>query len=289
MAVTSVVERLDGDHNWSVGQYSPTREFTRYFWVYSDTRDESPVAVRTATGIPAPNDAHPNDSGSIVQKVRCRRDVEFAKRWEVECEYSSANPRNQEDEPPTSVTDIERITVSTRQGQLLLERDRSGNLIKNTAGDLIEGLTVPWNALTIQIENYVTSAPDYYVTSKWINVINSATWRGVPAYFAKIGSLTYNEDNIDGVNCWKRVAVVELAHVDSQPWGWRTRVLNAGLRAKVSGQLRHIRDDKTQNFISRPVPLKSDGSKADIAGGVDSPYYLDIEVYPEAAFSGLGI
>lgn len=286
MAIVSFVERLGYDHDWSTNQTGPVREYTRYFWVYSDTRNENPVAVRLAPGIVA-GDAHPTDTGSVAQRFRCRKDEERPDRWEVEITYSSNLPRTRDEEE--DVEDYEKVTVSTRQGELLLERDRSGNLVKNTAGDPIEGLQVPWNALTIQIENFTISDPDYYVVSKWINAINSATWRGVPPYFARLASLNYTEATYNGVDCWKRVAVVELAHVDSQPWGWRVRVLNAGLRQKVSGQLQHIRDDKTQALISRPVPLKSDGTKANIAGGVDSPHYLDIEVYSEMDFAGLGI
>jgi hypothetical protein len=52
MAVTQVTTRLGYDHEFSLGQLAPLRTFSRYYWVYCDTKDESPENVRIASGLP---------------------------------------------------------------------------------------------------------------------------------------------------------------------------------------------------------------------------------------------
>jgi hypothetical protein len=288
MAIVSVKTRLGYDHEFSLGQLAPLRTFTRYYWVYSDTMDESPSAVRTASGLPQMGDVHPVDGGTIVQAVRLRRDEEHPKRWEVEVTYSS-EVRDMEEDEPTVLADLERVSIQTRSGQRLIDRRLDGTAIVNSAGDLIEGLSVPWNSLAIVIEQYVASAPDYYVTSKWINAINSATWRGVPQYFAQIESLNYEETKspVDGADVWKRTATVKLAHPDQDTYGFRLHVLDAGLRQKVAGPAwEHILDDKTGLFISKPVPLNGSGAKLAISG---TPVYFEANPNPVLAFATLGI
>lgn len=288
MSIESVVERRGYDHSYDFGQYAPNRQYTRYFWVYSTVVDEDPLVVRAASGVPQPNAVHPSDTGCIVQHMRVRRDEEVPKRWDVECIYSNETRQGEKD-PPETIADYIKISVSTRQGQRLLERDINDVAITNKAGDLIEGVTVPWNALQLVIEQFVTTEPNYYVASKWINAINSATWRGVPAYFARITGITYNIDVYEGTKCWKRVTTVDLAHIDAQPWGWRERILNAGLRELIDfgdgPVLCRMRDPGTASYLSKPVPLTTGGIRAD-AGDEN---YIDFQVYPEFAFSGLGI
>lgn len=288
MSVLSVRERLGHDFEFSAGQVAPLRTFSRYFWVYCDTKDESPEAVRIAAGLPQMGAVHPSDGGSIVQSVRVRRDEEHPKRWEVELQYSSENIRKAKDKEETEA-DLERVSIQTRQGQRLIDRRLDGTAIVNSAGDLIEGLSVPWNSLSIVIEQYTTASPDYYVTSKWINAINSAPWRGVPAYFAQIESLNFEETKspIDAtVDCWKRTATVKLAHPDQDPYGFRLHVLDAGLRERVSGTEKHMRDGGTATYLTRPVPLNGSGRKLAYGG---TPVFFNASPYPELPFATLGI
>lgn len=289
MAIVSVKTRLGYDHEYSLGELAPSRNFSRYFWVYSDTKDEDPATVRTAVGLPQVGDASPSDAGSIVQSVRLRRDEEHPKRWEVEVQYSSDLIRDITEETPETLAELERVSISTRQGQRLIERRLDGTAIVNSAGDLIEGIQLPWNSLSIVIEQYVSGSPDYYVLSKWINAINSATWRGVPQYFAQIDSISYDaaKSPIDGAACWKRVTQVKLAHPDQDTYGFRYHALDAGIREKVAGPAwQHIRDDKTGLFVARPVPLNGSGGKLAIGG---TPVYIEANPCPVLPFATLGI
>lgn len=284
MSILSVTERRGYDHSYALGKYAPDRKHTRRFWVYSSVRNEVPETVRTASGIPQLGDLLASDSGVRVVSHKLSRDEDEPRRWEVDVEYSSYAIGDAEEPPDTETAT--RISIITEQGNVLIERDVDDVAIKNTAGDLIEGIEIPWNNLGLQIEQAVAGTPDYYSLSTWINAINSAEWRGIPAYFAQIRSMSYDSDTIEGVVQWRRVTQVRIANVATQPWGYRLRLLNAGLREKVSGVLNWINDDTTQIPVSKPVPLKSDGTKAGLA---DAPHFLDFKVYPELAFATLGI
>lgn len=288
MAIVSVKTRLGYDYEYSLGKLAPRRIFNRYFWVYSDTRDEDPVTVRTAAGLPQVGDVSPSDGGSIVQSVRVRRDEDRPDRWEAEVQYSSELIRDVEDEEPETLADLEHIQIGTRQGDRLIERRLDGSMTLNSAGDPIEGLTMPWNALQMTIEQYVTGDPDYYVLSKWVNAINSATWRSVPQYFAQIAAINLVEAKspIDGSDCWKRTVNVILAHTEQNPYGFRLHVLDAGLREKVSGKLSHIRSPGNMALVGKPVPLNGSGSPLPLGG---TPVYLDVNPYPILDFATLGI
>lgn len=304
MAITAVRVRRSHTYHFGLddGQPLPTQDLVRRFWVYSDTNDENPDTVRTATGIPAWGDAHPNVPASLAQDFDLSRDEDYPWRWEVDVRYQSrklrgSNNTGVSNQDPLTIT---KFRISSVSGEKLVTEDQNGFPPQTTAGELITGLKIPWNELQIEITQYrsVLDAAAYVQLATYRNAVNSDTWRGFAPLTCRIASISGQDVDIYGTTYLERNLTIMLRDPDdTQTPDWRLKFLNAGyyirnpLATTATALLDPILDPKTGMPVTKPQPIAQNGLRVIDCGptGSEDPYWLNIEVYPQLPFAALNI
>jgi hypothetical protein len=297
--IVAVRECIDSEYTYEPSQQLqlPLRSIQRSFFVYSDSRNENPETVRTAddgsTSVPAYGDTHPFDGGAIATRFRCRKDRDLPTRWTVTVEYSSRDMQGGGGGGSTGTDPltITRIRVSTREGQRLLDKDIDGKAIKNTAGDLILGITIPWNELQLEFTQYRAplDATGFRLLAKYRNAINSVAWRGFPQFTARIVSISGQDVKVQGLDLFERTVVVHLTDpLDPHQPDWRLRPMNAGFRYKnaLTDEMTHFTDDHTGLPVSQPQKIAINGDRMP---DDEDPEYLLVKGYPELPFAVLDL
>lgn len=113
--------------------------------------------------------------------------------------------------------------------------------------------------------------------STWKGAINSAAWLGGGKYAWKIDDISATREYEEGTFYWK---VTYVLHYREDTW--RVKVLNAGTwQLNVAGNgHEQIREEKTGQPVSRPVPLDNSGRKIAVTGGdfASTPVWLEFNV-----------
>lgn len=315
MAITNVTERTSHTYKYTLddGQPMPTQDLERRFWVYSDSVDENPNTIRTASygglSIPAFGAAHPTITVALAQDFDISRDEDYPKRWEVRVTYKSrkvqggsGGDNNTFNQDPELIT---KIRVSTVSGERLVTQDINGFPPQTTAGELLTGLKIPWNELQMEFTQYrsVLDTAAYLQLAAYRNAVNSAPWRGFPPLTARISGIEAQEVDIQGDRYLERKITVLLRDPnDTQNPDWRLTFLNAGYYYKrefaaggdydpvtgptMTSRLEKIKDPSTGTFATKPMALSQSGTH--LVDPLD-PYWLHIEVYPALPFAALNI
>jgi hypothetical protein len=290
VAITQVKEHWSGRSGNIDDKF--TREYMRVFLVKSDTNYDAAFNVRSDVRIPRIWDSYvtvnESDAAALCQKIECEQFADEPQFWKVSCRYSTkiADQTQQTENPLDKPADI---SWDVEQGQIALDRavvadsalsygySYSGDLIANSAGDPYDPPVTIEDArmiLTITRNEATFSAQLAY---DYTNTINSDDFFGAPAH-------TWKCEGISGRRRFERnVLFWEVTYKFKwNPNTWKLKILDAGLREKVSGVLRPITDGGRP--VTQPALLASTGAKLAVGG---TPNHKSFDVYFPKAFGGL--
>lgn len=250
----------------------------------TDDADDAPVVAAAAAGLPGIFGYW----SASEPRLRCVEinpaPVDGLTLWNVTFQYStgpeSEDPLN---EPPTVSLD----SMSVRE---LLEYDRNGSLIANTAGDLLE-IEGELQFTVLRLGRNVASHSPFRL-ARYRDSVNLNPTLGAPA--ETLWMRTYRASKVIQADrsYWREEMEIVYNHL-RQPAGetavgapsngyhtWARRVANLGLRVKVDElpPVTPILDDSSEKgeAIKQPVPLNAAGT-APLAAGSDPIwlYYYD--------------
>ena len=149
----------------------------------------------------------------------------------------------------------------------------------NTAGDVVDGLTMQTSGLRLTYTNTNVSDPDFFKLFEYQNTVNDGKWLGADDYTVRVAG--YRSDYDQKNQTW--TVSVEFIY---DPAGQQIRFINAGYNERISGARKAV-VDRDGNPVTKPVPLAENGSALPISSGSSSvPFDVPIverELYPYAA------
>jgi hypothetical protein len=273
------------------------RTYTRVFEVITSDDAVGGFAVRTASGIPQIGNSYHNladpydplyefDRGAFCDEVsaECIGGGEGAGIvWRVSCTYSNYIPL---DVDPT-LWKI-KVTFSGERTERVVDFDRHGNPVINSAGDrYAEPVTVDDHITTMLIvRNELVSTYSPALASLFSDTINDATWNGFPKGYCKMGIISTSDPQYDSNSQRYYYTVTYPVSIGRKPW--RKDLLDQGYNVLSGsyGAEKPIPYMVGGQPVSDPIPLDGYGHWIGEGG---SPVTLTYEVFDEADWSGLNI
>lgn len=268
---------------------SPVRDYRRIFQVLTDTPLTHADQVRDAAGMPLIGDAHPRDSGSVVQRIIPRQVDEKPELWDVIVEYSSRSSQggisdsNPLDRPP-------RFDWSTRRRTIPVVKTRFGcndsqsfvsQAIANSAGEPFDPppLINESNMVLRITRNEAFFDPDGI--ESLLNCTNLEEFQGFEACSWLFTDVTSTR-SFEGDNVFDTVTYTFERDIG----GWQLELLDQGYYEKASGKLKPARDETENALPSKPVLLDGNGVKLALGS---NPVFLDFNVYEAKSFAPLNL
>jgi hypothetical protein len=282
MAITSVIEKPhSGD---LTDEYQ--RNYTRTFQVVCDQPDEGLISFFGAVGLPAIGDPYQDSQGTYDLLATCKKitptqtdDLFF---WDVVCEYDSVatDPDTVAESPLLKPVVVDWSTVEMSK---VADKDIFGVPIRNTAGDKFGGgLEVSTIGVAVTITKNVASFNSSLALT-YAGAVNSDTFLGFAPLKVRMIGVKATSKYEQGYAYWETQWQF-LAKED----GWRPLLLNQGpryLKDGVAGDFKSFED--IHGIASNGEGLlASDGNKLTTGG---TPVFLEFILYPEYAFSVLGL
>ena len=169
-----------------------------------------------------------------------------------------------------------RSEVGTVEGFLV---DDIRKAAVNSAGDVVDGLTMQTAGLRMTYGNTKVDDPDFEKLLEYVNTVNDGKWLGADDYTVKIAGYRAEYDQKN--QSWS--VSVEFVY---DPAGHQIRYINAGYNEKVGNNRRAIVDSTYGNPVTKPVPLLKDGTAIPLLTGT-APYEAalinELTLYPYAA------
>ena len=312
MAIVRFKEKLPeaAAGSWSL---DGGRRYTVRVYAWSDDKLDGPETVLNATGVRVGDtyrypltteEPHETNDRLFINSIECsggvpckRNAIGAVQRFELTLTYTPADPSKNQGGPvgPDGFRNPflapPRVSWRTEWEDFACTHDNAGVPILNKAGDPFDPPLVIPNPTPVVVIQRVEREYNHLWMQNYVSRINSDAWEGFPAGSVLCRDITGNLEWNTEVDGWvwqtEYVFAIRMPIVVSSTKifpGWAAQVLNAGMREKVSGERRAIFDGMTP--VASPVPLKSDGTKA---GASDPPVFLSFDIYPTAAFSGLGL
>lgn len=294
MAVTKIIEDPLA-RSASFGRDGAT--FGRSFKVYTDARTDGPYIVAKALGFKigdrydTGSESYNTSFCSNVTPKCTALEGDSGAWWEVGVEFTPADQEQQNPEDPTTEPPQVRFGFVTEEK--IFTQDADGNAILNAAGDPFNPpvkLPVSYPTLTIT-RNEPTF--DAAIACLYKDATNADPIFGVDHGWAKLNNIQGERvwgseyTNIDGSKgrYYYKVSY-ELAF---NPDGWKTKVLNAGLRELVDDgaggfKLQAIRVNGQP--VTEPYPLDANGKR--LPQGAD-PVWIEIPNFKEIPFQPLAL
>lgn len=149
----------------------------------------------------------------------------------------------------------------------------------NTAGDVVDGLTMQTAGLRLTYTNTKVADPDFQKLFEYQNTVNDGEWLGADDYTVKVAGYRAEYDQKN--QSWS--VSVEFVY---DPAGHQITFLNAGFNERVSGARKAILD-RDGNPVTKPVPLAENGTAMPLSSGSGTvPFTLPLverSLYPYAA------
>lgn len=276
-------------------------EYSRAFWVRTDSTTESLVDVSNAPGI-AYYDPHPDNPAAVMDSYDIKAADDSGLLYVVSFKYKKFSPDEQEDpdpgkpgslpfKPPLWGGSSSVTTGPVRPNDNGEFKDLNNNKISNSAGDPLEGLEQEYAEERLTLTQYYNThaGNDGWMARArgYTNAVNNADWNGGgPRTWKCQGcSKKLNIETIEGTTLIYWEVTWEFAYRADEwtlkPWdiGFAQLVDDEGTptgsgtkRAQIKGQ-----DGKG---VRQPVALNNGIAKA--AG--EPPDALEFFVYPEVDF-----
>lgn len=244
----------------------------------------------------------PFDADVYLQSKRIQRlsnDEDNRHHWIVTCTWSPPAPGTSGDNPPTEdpLTRPIKYRLDWASYTKMIGQDIFGNPITNSAGDLFNPGPEIDDARPVLVatKNIADLSTIISLSLDYTNAINTDTFYGAPAYHAKVQSILSGdimEEN--GVKFYSVTFRVEFNY-DS----WLLSLIDKGTHVleqaqngtnmvKVPPRVLEDTDSAIAGDLLDFVFLNPDGTMREpgLPGlAIDPPFH----VYPQMAFSGLGI
>lgn len=288
MSVVSVVEQTkDGGRSSSRVRNddgSTSKRASRLFFVTTDDESDGPEAAELATGVPNLGDALPTDSDRRCRELSVKQLGTDGLHFMVTASYDNTTPEDAAPDNPLDRAPV--VSFSFSRSTIQVFRDRDGNPIQNSAGDLF---TTPiekdvsdlvWSI--VRNEAGVTTEQ----IEKYQDALNSDTIHGHAPETLRMLSMRGVEREENGVE------FVEMSYaVGVRLDKWSSKILDQGVREKKTNagglvlETRAIVDEAGYE-VSAPVLLNGSGEV--LAEGA-TPTLLEFDLYKSAAFGPLSL
>lgn len=294
MAIVEVFEKLEG--NVSKQDKSFQTSYTRVFQVVTSSRLDRARTVRLAVMSAAPvaiGDHYevldPSDGTTVLEQdtasfctsisAAVAGSTDDGCQWDVTVEYSPSD--GSPTFPPNPVEHPLKLSWGSQLVEVPVNYDRDGDPIQNSAGDFFDPTPTVMKYLILLniVRNEATFSPTLAQT--WKGTVNDATFTIAGEDFdpgtVKIADIT-SELSYNAECGWYWPVTYQM---EIDPDGWKSKLLDQGMRTLVSGAKKAIADDSGKE-VSTPELL--DGSGVKLAVGAD-PVVLEFDVLPESDFS----
>lgn len=297
MSITSVSELYESRHAAINRMFE--RTYTRVFEVITSSPLIGGYVVRTASGIPQIGNFYHNlddpydslyeyDHGAYCDEVNaeCIGGGEGAGIvWKVTCTYSNYIPL---DVDPT-LWKI-KVTYGGERTERVVDFDRNGNPIMNSAGDRFgEPVTVDDHITTMTIvRNELVSTFDPALASRFSDTINDRPWNGFGKGYCKMGIIATGDPAFDSVSQRYYYTVTYPISIGRKPW--RKDLLDQGFNVLTGtyGGEKPVPYMINGQPVSDPIPLDGAGHWLGL-GAYDTAIVLTYEVFDEVDWTGLNI
>lgn len=229
--ITEVKQQQQGEWNSDA-----SRSYTRILQCLSDDPADDSATVLTAVtaylGIPLGTptvvlyqSGNGNDAGAWLNKIRVLQETNHRgeyKNWIARLEYGT-QLMQQWDNPLTRPT---VITGGFQMYQKPIERDTSGKLITNTAGQPFDDFSIDDARSHVTMVRNEATYDWTYFADNFVNFVNLTSWYGCPAGTAKCVSVGGQGPNYEnGVSFY--TVTYEFQY---RKEGWQPKILNRGTK-----------------------------------------------------------
>ncbi|NJM54562.1 MAG: hypothetical protein HC841_00320 [Verrucomicrobiae bacterium] len=200
-------------------------EGQREWWFRTDSGSDIPAITRV---LPAKFTPHPDDPRAVAMAPDIRQESRYVYRATMA--YTSEVPQSERFENPLARPAVLLPEIRTEKRTLVFTWD--GNPVINTAGDLIEGVTIDWEIMSYVAKKNVASIPTW--AEGLMNRINAESFalRGITR---APKTIRYRNPNWgeelfgpNGVPYYEFSCLLEIDELtwDAREWnrGWRERI-----------------------------------------------------------------
>ncbi len=274
MAVNTIIETTGETGSFEQG--NKIRASRQWAVVVTSPLDTAKT-VLVHPKIVKPYTEHPDYRGVYAISVTAEQDEDTPELWMVEAEYSSELEEEEEDKNP--LARAAKISWTTNDFSRIVTTDRHGRPLTNTAGDLIEEVTLEDARWVIRVEKNIAKMPNWVLHYR--NAVNSDTVRienlTFPPDTLKIRRLNRSEIQNENKTDFFTLSF-ELHHRQE---GWTARLLNRGWNEIESYQVnagflitkkRKVRALVNGEYPNSPVFLDKTGARPlDDDGDIKEP------------------
>lgn len=271
MGVTNVQEKAQGTGATQTrerGVANQSGTISRSWTVLCDTPATAVTDALASGSMPAIGTAHP----TLTDQYVVHRSVAIISPHLVEltCEY--AGKTSPLSEPYERAWSYSNVAES-------IDKDSAGDLIVNSAGDPITGLTADVADLMYTVTRNEATFPEANART-YINTVNSDVYHGYSAGEIRMTNISGVYVPLAGASYYWRVTY----QMTFRKGGWQLRTLDKGPRYRpaIGAALVSARDRLNVD----EVLLDSDGVL--IPDG-DPPNWLDVTIYGTNNFAALGL
>jgi hypothetical protein len=186
---------------------------------------------------------------------------------------------------PLEADSVYTLTFNSRT--VALDKFADGTPILNSAKDFIQGLEKTCSFAVMQVSRNEAS----YALSEallYVDHVNSDTFYGITAgnaYCRAINAQTKAKP--DGSGIYYAVTYEIELNLNPDFPAFKLKVLDRGKRKLVSGKQTAIKDKDGGKDITEPVLLNGSGLPLDPPTG--DPSWIEGDIYPSVAFSGMSL
>lgn len=278
----------------AAGKFGESNTFVEVWDVRTDSITESMLALVTAPGVGF-GDAHPDMASCKAMEWDLSAADDSGLWWTVTVKYY-VPPPGKTIEPATSLP-APLWAASGGSHTIPAYDDKDGNIIKNSAGDPLEGLEAESQeyAWTLTKSYSLSASPSWdTIATQYANCVNSDTWSGQAARTWKCSFESAQKKTIVSQSGSTQTSTVywEVTFKfrfrpetwDLMPWdvGFNQRVDSSG-SPSPSGGFRATILGKDQRPVKQPVALSSGVAMSPGS----APVALQFRYYTERAFTSV--
>ena len=292
MAVVFTVEQNARTQSRAKGETGS--KYSRTFLVRTDCV-ENILTVTSYVGVSL-GAAHPEDANAKLESFETSAADDSGLLYTVKLNYEPPKPdEDEENEEPGNIGGLSKqsywgASSSVSSGPCFL--DSSGDIIANSAGDALEGLSREFADYKTTLTQYYLSHNDWAGTARsYTNTCNNAGWNGGAIHTWKCQgcSAKLSTENIDDVITKYWEVSWEFAYRKET---WKLSVWDIGFSQRVndegtpssSGSKRALIKGQDKKPVKTPVALKNGMAKVSTDDGWPAPDELVFPVYGETNF-----
>lgn len=295
MGLVFAVEQNSATHSGAKTETGPS--FTRTFLVRTDCV-ENISTVSGYVGI-VYNSAHPESADSFMESFETSVADDSGLLYTVKLNYKPRKPDDQGDDPseePGNVAGLSRQSVwgaSSGVSTGPVFQDVIGDIISNTAGDPLEGLSKEFADFKLTLTQYYLTHGEWIgLAASYTNTINNAVWNGganqtwkCQGCSAKLSTESVKDEfDVETLTKFWEVSW-DFAYREET---WALKVWDVGLSQKVDAvtKLPNINGGEKANIkgydgksLKSPVALKLGIAKVSGDAGWPKPDEIEFQIY----------